>query len=64
MKIQDFSLENARIEWDVPTIPGWRESQHMWDEWDEIANEEFEVSSDYSAIDGCVACVLQNDYFD
>ena len=63
MKVQDFS-ENVRIDWDVPTIPGWREVHHIWDEWDEIANEEFEVSSSYSALDGCIACVLKSDYFD
>ena len=51
-------VEITRIDWDFATIPGWNATQQMWDEWDDIADEEFEVSSNYSAIPACVANIL------
>ncbi|WP_137719833.1 hypothetical protein [Methylobacillus flagellatus] len=48
--LERATTEITRIDWDFSTIPGWNATQQMWDEWDDIAAEEFEVSSNYSPI--------------
>lgn len=54
-------IESSEIDLDFNSIPGWNATQQIWDD---IAEGEFEVSSNYSPIPNCVATILDKDYFE